>query len=174
MFESIKPILKYTGEFGPLILFFPTVLLLRNKKNALIYYVCGSFLNGVLNIFLKLLIQQPRPSDDADKFELVMERRKHLLLIPYDVFGMPSGHAQSVAFTTMFVFLMIRTSILKWGCVFVGLLTIWQRVAYNHHTVLQVVVGAIVGGLFAYLMFHMSKINIAGLLKERCDDYAPI
>jgi len=174
MTEIIKPILKYTGEFGPMILFFPTVLLLWNKKNALIYYVWGSFLNGVLNILLKLLIQHPRPSDDADKFELVMERRKHFLLIPYDVYGMPSGHAQTIAFTSVFVFFTIRNSIFKWGCVFVGLLTIWQRVAYNHHTVLQVVVGAIVGGLFAYLMLHMSKINIAGLLKERCDDYAPI
>ena len=164
MTAIVKPILKYTGEFGPMILFFPTVLLLWNKKNALIYYVSGSFLNGLLNIFLKLFIQQPRPSDDADKFELVMERRKHLLFIPYDIFG----------FTTVFVFLAMRNIILKWCCVFIGLLTIWQRVAYNHHTVLQVVVGAIVGGLFAYLMFHMSKTNIAGLLKERCDDYAPI
>ena len=174
MTEFVKPILKYTGEIGPMILFVPTVFLLFNKRNALIYYISGSFLNSVLNIFLKLLIKQPRPLDNPDKFELMMERRKHLLLIPCDVFGMPSGHAQTVAFTTMFVFLTIRNDMFRVFCVVISLLTMWQRVEYNYHTVLQVIVGGIVGLLFAFLMFYLNKINIAGLLKEKCDDYAPI
>ena len=174
MTEIVKPILNYTGEFGPMILFVPTIFLLFNKRATLIYYISGSFLNSVLNIFLKLLFQQPRPSDDPDKFELMMERRKHLLLIPYDVFGMPSGHAQTVAFTTAFVFFTIRNNIFRWFCVLISLLTIWQRVHYNYHTVLQVVVGSITGILFAGLMFYLNKINIAGLLKEKCDDNAPI
>jgi membrane-associated phospholipid phosphatase len=174
MTEFVKPILKYTGEIGPIILFVPTIFLLFNKRNALIYYISGSFLNCILNIFLKLLIKQPRPSDDPDKFELLMERRKHLLLIPYDVFGMPSGHTQSVAFTTVFVFLTIRNDIFRGFCVLIALVTTWQRVEYNYHTVLQVIVGGIVGFLFAFLMFYLNKINIAGLLKEKCDDNAPI
>lgn len=174
MTEIVKPILKYTGELGPIILFVPTIFLLSNKSNALAYYVSGSFLNCILNIFLKLLIQQPRPSEDPDKFELMIERRKHLLLIPYDVFGMPSGHAQTVGFTTMFVFLTIRNDLFRGFCVLITLLTMWQRVHYNYHTVLQVVIGCIVGVLFAQLMFYLNKINIAGLLKEKCDDYAPI
>ncbi len=174
MTEIVKLIVNYTGEFGPMILFVPTIFLLFNKRNALIYYISGSFLNFILNIFLKLLIQQPRPLDDPDKFELMMERRKHLLLIPYDVFGMPSGHAQTVAFTTAFVFLMIRNNIFRGFCVLISLVTIWQRVHYNHHTVTQVVIGAIVGILFAGLMFYLNTINIAGLLKEKCDDNAPI
>jgi membrane-associated phospholipid phosphatase len=174
MSEFVKSILNYTGEFGPMILFVPTIFLLYNKSNALVYYIIGSFLNSVLNIFLKLLIRQPRPSDDADKFELMMQRRKHLLLIPYDVFGMPSGHAQTIAFTTAFVFLTIQNDMFSGFCVLISLLTIWQRVHYNYHTVLQVIMGSIVGLLFAYLMFYLYKINIAGLLKEKCDDYAPI
>lgn len=174
MTEIVKPILNYTGEFGPMILFVPTLFLLSNKNNALVYYISGSFLNSVLNVFLKLLLQQPRPSDDPDKFELMMERRKHLLLIPYDIFGMPSGHAQTVAFITGFVFLTIRNDMFRGFCVLISLLTMWQRVHYNHHTMLQVAVGAIVGLLFAYLMFYLNKINIAGLLKEKRDDYAPI
>jgi membrane-associated phospholipid phosphatase len=174
MTEIVKSILNYTGEFGPMILFVPTIFLLYNKSNALVYYIIGSFLNSVLNIFLKLLIQQPRPSDDADKFELMIQRRKQLLLIPYDVFGMPSGHAQTVAFTTAFVFLTIQNDMFRGLCGVISLLTIWQRVHYNYHTVLQVIIGAIVGLLFAYLMFYLYKINIAGLLKEKCDDNAPI
>jgi membrane-associated phospholipid phosphatase len=174
MTEIVKPILNYIGEFGPMILFVPTIFLLFNKSNALVYYIIGSFLNSVLNIFLKLLIQQPRPSDDPDKFELMIQRRKHLLLIPYDVFGMPSGHAQTVAFTTAFVFMIIQNDMFGVICVVISLLTIWQRVVYNHHTVLQVIMGSMVGLLFAYLMFYLYKINIAGLLKEKCDDYAPI
>ena len=174
MTEIVKLIVNYTGEFGPMILFVPTIFLLFKKRSALIYYISGSFLNFILNIFLKLLIQQPRPSDDSDKFELMIERRKHLLLIPYDVFGMPSGHAQTVAFTTAFVFLTIRNNIFRGFCVLISLVTMWQRVHYNHHTVTQVVIGAIVGILFAGLMFYLNTINIAGLLKEKCDDNAPI
>ena len=107
MMNMLHKVIKYTGKYGPLILFLPTVLFLSNKKSALIYYVTGFFLNSIANVCLKLLIQQPRPSEDKAKFDLALERGKQFLYIPYDVFGMPSGHSQSVAFTTVFVFLAI-------------------------------------------------------------------
>lgn len=174
MMNTLHKVMKYTGKYGPFIMFFPTVFLLSNKKNALIYYVTGFFLNSITNVCLKLMIQQPRPSDDKAKFDLALERGKQFLFIPYDVFGMPSGHSQSVAFTTVFVFLTIQNNWFRLFCLAVALITLWQRVEYNHHTVLQVVIGSMVGSLIAYLMFCMNKMNIGGLLKEKRDDNAPI
>jgi membrane-associated phospholipid phosphatase len=174
MMNMLHKVIKYTGKYGPLILFLPTVLFLSNKKSALIYYVTGFFLNSIANVCLKLLIQQPRPSEDKAKFDLALERGKQFLYIPYDVFGMPSGHSQSVAFTTVFVFLTIQNNLFRLFCLLISVITLWQRVEYNHHTVLQVVVGSMVGGLISYLMFYMNKKNIGGLIKEKRDDNAPI
>jgi len=173
----MNTVMKYTGKYGPLILFFPTVFLLWNKKNALMYYVLGFCLNSISNVFLKLLIRQPRPSDDKQKFDLALDKGKRFLFdsgIPYDVFGMPSGHSQSITFTTVFVFMTIPNNAFRLFCVLIALITLWQRVHYNHHTVMQVTVGSMVGGLFAYLMFYMNRKNIAGKIKERTDDNAPI
>ena len=172
--NTVHKVMKYTGKYGPFILFLPTVLFLSNKRSALIYYVTGFFLNSIANVCLKLLIQQPRPSDDKAKFDLALERGKQFLYIPYDVFGMPSGHSQSVIFTTVFVFLTIQNNLFRLFCLVISVITLWQRVEYNHHTVLQVVVGSMVGGLISYLMFYMNKKNIGGLIKEKRDDNAPI
>ena len=174
MMNTVHKVMKYTGKYGPFILFLPTVLFLSNKRSALIYYVTGFFLNSIANVCLKLLIQQPRPSEDKAKFDLALERGKQFLYIPYDVFGMPSGHSQSVAFTTVFVFLAIQNNLFRLFCLVISVITLWQRVEYNHHTVLQVVVGSMVGGLISYLMFYMNKKNIGGLIKEKRDDNAPI
>jgi membrane-associated phospholipid phosphatase len=169
--------LNRTGKYGPLILFFSSVFFLWNKKNLLFYYVMGFFLNSITNVFLKLIIRQPRPSDDKQKFGLALDKGKRFLFdsgVPYDVFGMPSGHSQSVAFTVVFVFMTIQNNLFRLFCLVIALITLWQRVQYNHHTVLQVIVGSMVGGIFAVFMFHMSKKNITGRIKEKSDDNAPI
>ena len=177
MMNTMQKGMKYTGKYGPLILFFPTVFLLWNKKNALMYYVLGFFLNSISNVFLKLLFRQPRPSDDKQKFDLALDKGRRFLFdsgIPYDVFGMPSGHSQSVAFTLVFVFISIPNNAYRMFCLLIALITLWQRVQYRHHTIMQVTVGSVVGGLFAYFMFYMNRKNIAGKLKEKYDDNAPI
>ena len=172
--NTVEKVMNYTGKYGPFILFFPTAFFLSNKKNAMIYYVTGFFLNSITNVCLKLLIQQPRPSDDKQKFDLALQRGKQFLFLSYDVFGMPSGHSQSVAFTVFFVFLTIQNIFFRFFCAMIALITLWQRVKYNYHTVLQVVIGTMVGALIAYLMFYMKKMNIIGLLKEKHDDNAPL
>ena len=175
--NTVYKVMTYTGKYGPLILFFSTVFLLWNKKNAQMYYVLGFCLNSISNVFLKLLIRQPRPSDDKQKFDLALDKGRQFLFdsgIPYDIFGMPSGHSQSVAFTLVFVFTTIPNNTYRLFCVFITLVTLWQRVQYNHHTIMQVTLGSMVGGLFAYFMFYMNRNNIVGKLKEKSDDNAPM
>ena len=48
-----------------------------------------------------------------------------------------------------------------------------QRVAFNHHTIPQVIVGSIVGGLFGFVMFYMAQNKLMGVIREKIDDYGP-
>ena len=49
-----------------------------------------------------------------------------------------------------------------------------QRIAYNHHTLLQVICGAFVGAGFAYLMYNLSRGKLKGRIREKLDDFGPI
>jgi membrane-associated phospholipid phosphatase len=180
MTQFIQSWLKYIGNYGPFILFVSSVFFIWNsrKSSMLNYYVFGIFLSGVINVVLKLLIRQPRPSDDKQKFDLTLRSDRRMFIfdngVPYDVFGMPSGHAQSIGFSLVFVFLTIPNNSFRMFCIAISLITLWQRVHYNHHTVLQVFIGTVVGGLFAYFIFCLSRKNIAGVIKEKFDDNASL
>jgi membrane-associated phospholipid phosphatase len=164
------------GSYGPGILFCYSLYLLWAKDNLLAYYVIGTLLDAILNLILKGLLQQPRPSEDPKEFALALKHGKRFVFnngIPYDIFGMPSGHAQSCFFSTVFVFLSIK----KYNslCVYllISFLTIYQRVKYNYHTVWQVIAGAIVGSVFAWCIFSLSQQKLKGLIREKPDDDAP-
>jgi membrane-associated phospholipid phosphatase len=153
-----------------------SIYLLWDKSNLLFYYTFGIFLNTIINIGLKCIIQQPRPSIDANKFNLVLRNFKQSIFkngIP-DIFGMPSGHTQSVMFSTIFIFLSLKKMNILIFYLIISLITMWQRVNYNFHTINQVIVGFIVGSGFAYFMFYMGKKNKTGVIREKRDDNAII
>jgi membrane-associated phospholipid phosphatase len=165
------------GKYGPVILQLYSFNLLWEKENLVAYYGIGIVLNTLLNLILKGLLQQPRPSEDPKQFALALKHGKRFVFkngIPYNIFGMPSGHAQSCFFSTAFVFL----SITKYNSLFIYLLlsfvTMYQRVEYKFHTILQVIVGAIIGILFAFCMYYLLQQKLKGLIREKPDDDAPI
>jgi len=165
------------GTYGPGILFCYSLYLLWEKENLVAYYGIGVVLNALLNLILKGLLQQPRPSEDPKQFALALKHGKRFIFnngIPHDIFGMPSGHAQSCFFSTAFVFLSIK----KYNSLLIYLLisfvTMYQRVEYNYHTVWQVIIGAIVGILVAFCMYYLSEQKLKGLIREKPDDDAPI
>ena len=172
--EIINNVLYNIGGHGPTLLAGVSVYLLWGKSNLLFYYTVGLFLNTIISVFLKCIIQQPRPSIDATHFNLALRNFKQSIFkngIP-DIFGMPSGHTQSVVFSTIFIFLSFKkTNILLFYSI-ISLITMWQRVHYNFHTTNQVIVGLIVGSGFAYFMFYMAKKNIMGLIRGKSDDNA--
>ena len=104
------------GAYGPVILYFLSIYLLRDKNNLLFYYIIGAFVNAILNLILKGIFQQPRPSEDYDKFNLALKNGKRFIFkngVPLDVFGMPSGHAQAALYSTVFIYLALqKTNIL--------------------------------------------------------------
>ena len=169
--------LKKIGQNGPIILLFITIFLLRNKHNLLFYYILFFIVSLFLNLVLKGIIQQPRPCIDSKTFHLMMKNKQryiHKHGIPYDIFGMPSGHSQSVLLSTIFIYLSLHDIKIAMLYLFVTLITLTQRVIDNHHTILQVIFGSLIGIALGYLAYKMAQTNVEGKKTAKKDDYGPI
>jgi membrane-associated phospholipid phosphatase len=162
--------LNLIGQYGPLILIFISLYLLRKYKNLLFYYVIGIFTNVLLNLFLKGIILQPRPSEDPKLFNLAIKNGKRFIfkngIIPHDICGMPSGHTQNAIFSTVFIYLSLKNTKIALSYLIISLITMYQRIKYNFHTPFQVIIGGIIGGVFSSIMFYLAKQNIKGILKN--------
>lgn len=179
MIENLTQQFIYNfGNSGPIVLFFYSLLLLWDKNTMFYYYVYGFFLNAILNFILKGLIQEPRPFEDPKLFNIALKhsiRFKFTNGYPYDIFGMPSGHTQSIFFSIIFIYLAFKdkkTILIVY--LFIGLITMYQRVLFKQHTVLQVVAGAMVGVLFGGFIYYMAQQKIIGKLRFKKDDNGPI
>jgi len=173
--DFLDNIIDKIGSIGPFLLFGFSLYLLRNKHSLLMYYLYGSFLNAVLNIILKGLIKQPRPTEDPDLFKIALKHSNRIKFVngfPYDIFGMPSGHAQSAFYSIFFIYLVFDNSYVTSFYLLIGFIILYQRVAFNHHTILQVIVGIIVGLLFAFFIYYMSQRHLTGKLTPKKDDNA--
>ena len=169
--------LKKIGENGPIILLFLTIFLLRNKYNFLFYYILFFIISLILNLILKGLIQQPRPSIDTKTFNLMMRNKERYIYkhgIPYDIFGMPSGHSQSVLLSTIFIYLVLHDIKIAGLYLLISTITLTQRVLDNHHTILQVILGSFIGCIVGYLAYKMAEINLKGKNSAKKDDYGPL
>lgn len=170
-------ILNKLGSYGPIILLLLTIVLLRDKMNLLFYYLLFYLIGIILNTVLKGFIQEPRPSIDDKTFNLMMKNKERYIKkygTPYDIFGMPSGHSQSVLFSTFFIYFALHNIKITFLFALISLNTLLQRINANHHTILQVIVGSFVGILLGYIAYEMSKKNIVGKLTNKKDDYAPL
>jgi len=161
--------LDIIGYLGPFILLFTSICLLWSKSYFFIYYIIGFGLNILLNILLKGIIQQPRPKEDIKLINIAKNNGKR---ISYDVYGMPSGHAQLCFYSVVFIYLVFKSW--NWTIFYfaISLLTLFQRVKYKNHTIPQVLVGAVVGAAFSYFIFYTSKKNIGGKWIKKKEEYA--
>ena len=173
----LSDIFNKIGSYGPLVLNFLSMYLLWNKENLFFYYIIGVLINAILNLILKGLFLQPRPSIDGKTFDLALKNGKRFLFkdgIPYDILGMPSGHSQSVLFSTMFIWLSLRKKNIFYIYLIISLLTMIHRVSFNHHTILQVFVGATIGALLGYLFYYLATQKVKGKIREKMDDFGPL
>jgi membrane-associated phospholipid phosphatase len=161
------------GDFGTFILLLTTIFLLWNKNNLFVYYSYGYFLNTILNLFLKAIIKQPRPSEDPAFVDVALkhqQRFKVLYFIPQDKFGMPSGRAQNAWYSTIFIYLALKNTYITTMYLLITLLTMYHRVQIKAHSVSQVIAGGIVGIIFAYCIYAMAQKQIIGKLIPKKDD----
>lgn len=165
------------GEYGPILLILLTWGLLWNKKTLFFYYTIGVFFNSILNIILKGIIQQPRPNTDKYKMSILKTYGKNYYFqngVPFDMFGMPSGHAQSSLFSTAFIYMAFQQK--NWFYLYsiLSIITCYQRVLYEYHTINQVIIGCIVGFLFSYITYYLYREYQKDKIKTKNDDFAPI
>jgi membrane-associated phospholipid phosphatase len=170
-------ILYEFGAYGPIILILLSWYLLWDNKNLFFYYTVGIFANAVLNIIFKGIIQEPRPMFDDKKVRLLKTHGKEYFYqsgIPFDIFGMPSGHAQASLFSTIFIYLSLKQTNLLYIYIPLTLLTCYQRVKFDYHSISQIIVGGIVGTAFGYLVYKLAREKIKNIIREKPDDDGPI
>jgi len=165
------------GAYAPLLLILLSWFLLWGHPVLSFYYSVGLFANAVLNLVFKGIVQEPRPMFDPAKVKLLKTHGKHFFYqngIPFDVFGMPSGHAQASLFSAVFVFLALRqTNVIFYLYAPLSLLTCFQRVHDHYHSPMQVLVGAVAGSAFAYLVYQLAREKMKNKMREKPDDGAP-
>ncbi|KAI3450977.1 hypothetical protein Pfo_007642 [Paulownia fortunei] len=122
---------------------FAAIILWRHDAEAL-WAAMGAVLNVVLSMALKKILNQERPISTLRSDP-----------------GMPSSHAQSIFYTITF----LNLSMVEWygmnaltttlsGFFFIlGSYFSWLRVSQQLHTVIQVIVGAVLGSIFSIFWF---------------------
>ncbi|XP_076904846.1 lipid phosphate phosphatase epsilon 1, chloroplastic-like [Bidens hawaiensis] len=118
-------------------------LFLRRDALAL-WAAMGSVINMILSVTLKQILKQERPVSRVSSGH-----------------GMPSSHAQAIFYTIVCIILSLVefqgfsgvTAIASMFVVAIGSYFSWLRVSQRYHTSIQVIVGAIVGSVFAVMWF---------------------
>jgi membrane-associated phospholipid phosphatase len=155
-FDMIN-ILDNIGHQGPVITFFITFLNLLNQKKYLLSFLICIFINHYLNTILKLIIREPRPGKKRDMSNLLIDLVGKPEKLDGNNYGMPSYHAQSVFFSTSFLYLVQKNPIMLLLESVICCLTLYQRYKYKRHDMRQLVMGALVGTGFAYLCFTLTN-----------------
>jgi len=148
-------ILAYIGFWGPLILMGLSLGILSKSPFRLLgAYGIGQLGSSVVNYAAKGLIRQPRPSSETvhyftwDSFEDRFHKANRMGVQEY---GMPSGHAQSVFFSLVFIHYALKNDWLTFIYSCIAIITAVQRVIYKNHSLEQVIAGGIVGSGLGYL-----------------------
>lgn len=167
---NISYFIDYLGKMAPVILFIISIFLLQNKMKYLQIYIIGSILNNVLNAILKYAIKEPRPSKDSRILEIAIANEK---FVSFDKYGMPSGHAQNCGFNLAFITLVLNNSFITGFYLVISFISLYQRYKYSKHTILQLIIGFMLGLGFGYMIYHVGNKWIKGNLTMKFDDFAP-
>ena len=167
-------ILYNIAKYSHYILIVISLFLLRNNNTLLYYYIIGVSLSELINMLLKILIKEDRPkndksnddksNDDKSNDEKSIDGKSNddkdeLLSSNIQKYGMPSGHAQSVSFSTMFIYLSLHNIYLTSIFIIISFIAVFQRVYLKFHTLKQVIVGILVGSFLSYLFYKLAVKN---------------
>jgi membrane-associated phospholipid phosphatase len=146
MINQIVKTFDTIGFYGPLIVMGLIIIDLFSQPKYNWIYVVFVVVNEFVNRGLKLMVREPRP-DGRIPFS------DHESYTGASKYGMPSGHAQSIGFSLMYLWL-VRTMDASWIiCSFIGALTLYQRWKYRNHSIIQLLVGLLCGCGFGWVVW---------------------
>jgi len=154
MFEDFALFLDSIGFYGPWIIAICVIVALWKRPVFVVLYVVFFWLNSLLNSLLKLLFREERPSNPILFSKLERYAGAHF-------YGMPSGHAESVGFS--FLFLLILEgwrSLWLYPIGMIMIVTCIQRWKYRRHTLEQIMAGLFFGGAFAWIVLYVFDYRI--------------
>jgi len=148
------------GNFAPFLISTLSLYLLWNKQNFLHAYIIGLIIDFfVVNNVLKHLIKDPRPSEDIALF---YAKKTHAYdLLNSQQYGMPSGHAQNLFYSFIFILLTLKNVYISSFYFLLTLISLCQRILYKYHTPLQIVIGCIIGMIIGYTTYNLTTKKIA-------------
>jgi membrane-associated phospholipid phosphatase len=129
-------LIEFYARYSPVILLVVSTMLLMHKKILCVVFLLGYCLNEWINITLKQLIHEKRPG-----------------LTERDGYGMPSGHAQALMYSTLFIHLALRNAWITAAFIVTTIISMSQCILYQYHTINQLIVGGGIGALIAYSIF---------------------
>jgi membrane-associated phospholipid phosphatase len=136
------------GYFGEYITFLITCALIFNQHIYFIVYIIVFIINRLVNYYLKQFFKQSRPKNpkkflDDDQFS----KKKY---------GMPSGHSQLTFFSVIYAYL-VTNKFYPWILLLlsIGAIVIYERFVFRNHTLLQLISGAVIGSIIAYLTYSL-------------------
>jgi membrane-associated phospholipid phosphatase len=163
----IKLLINYIGFLAPGILFFISLFFLYNKFTFLGFLSLGAVVNNILNIILKLIIREPRPLNHQKTLEIALANGEK---INFDKYGMPSAHAQNCGFFTSFITFVLKNPFITSLYTVISCISLYQRYIYKNHTILQLIIGFIVGIIFGYITYVVGEKYLIKTLTPKKDD----
>ncbi len=136
------------GFLGPYIVFIMTSIQLYSYTYYLYGYLVVTFISKLINSFMKNWYREPRPIGARSILGETYEGPEK--------YGMPSGHAQSIFTSIVFLYGVTEKTFWLYLELFIAGLTVLQRWKYKNHTPKQLFVGACLGAFIGYSAFLMN------------------
>ena len=146
------------GYYGPLIQMAITSSQLLLQKYYLMGYVIFLCANTFLNKWLKMHYKESRPSIAEEVDVPIKISDANWFGFPSaDVYGMPSGHAQSILYSVSYLYFVTKSMIFLIFGVFLSGVTLYQRWKFKRHSVKQLAIGSIVGVIMGWFGVYITS-----------------
>lgn len=147
--KFISDPLMFIGFFSGRIIFMIIIciFLYSNQFFWTYIYIILYIVNYYLIISLQKLCKDPRPINGKQFIEDEFHNS--------EAYGMPSGHTQTICFSLVFFYMITRS--IPWLIImlFIAICTIAQRLIYRKHTLLQIIIGGIIGSCLGYGTYYL-------------------
>ena len=166
-------LIYYFGEYMHISIFFIGLLTLRNEYLLYFFFTFGLIICTALNFILKKIIKIRRPCIDKHLFDILLKNKEEYVSRNnkiYHIYGMPSGHSQLCGYAFAFFTLLLKDYYISGFYLLICILTMYQRVKYEHHNVIQVISGVSIGCLLGVGVYYYFREKNAGNLAQKEDD----